>query len=493
MIDRRAFLERLGVAAATMTLPRGVLAAPPTAAFDFLRPRPPVRIRGKVTGGGRDLPGVSVSDGSTVVRTDGSGGFDFVSGPEGRFVFVSVPSRYAVPVGGAGTARHFLPISGGGREMKARFDLRRSEEDGEHGFFLLADPQTLDMDDVARFRRETIPDVRRTFAREGVPHFAVSCGDIMFDDLSLFPEYEKAVGGAGMPFFQVLGNHDVETAALSDDLSARTFERHFGPSWYSFERGEIHYVVLDDAFWNGDYFGYIDERQLRWLRADLAHVERGRTVVLFAHIPVYCKSHERRGEEAPHPKASVVNRETLYEILRPYRSYILSGHMHESEYLEDGGAEIHVCGAVCGSWWAGDICRDGTPNGYSLYRARGSALSWRYHTTGKGPDHQMRLYRRGSDPDAPDAVVANVWAADKGWKVEWSEDGVRRFPMERRLGRDPLSVKLHTGPDLPDKHPWVEPVMTDHLFYAVPSASAEEVVVEATDRWGRTYRETLPV
>ncbi|MFH1279468.1 MAG: calcineurin-like phosphoesterase family protein [Candidatus Eisenbacteria bacterium] len=493
MLDRRAFLGRLGLTAATLALPRGVFAQPPFSALDFLRPRPPVRIRGKVTGAGRDLRGVRVSDGIAVTRTDNSGEFDFVSGPEGRFVFLTVPAGFAVPVGPAGTARHFVPIAGGGKETKVRFDLERSEEDGEHGFFLLADPQTLDGEDMGRFRRETIPDIRRTLARESVPHFAVSCGDIMFDDLSLLPEYEKAVEGAGMPFFQVIGNHDVETAARSDDVSARTFEGRFGPSWYSFERGEIHYVVLDDVFWYGDYFGYVDERQLRWLRADLAHVEKGRTVVVFTHIPVYCKSHERRGEEEPHPKASVVNRETLYEILRPYRSYIITGHMHESEYLEDGGTEIHVCGAVCGSWWSDDICRDGTPNGYSLYRARGSALSWRYHATGKSPDHQMRLYKRGSDPGAPEAIVANVWAADKGWKVAWSEDGVRRFPMERRLGRDPRSVLLHGGPNLPAKHPWVEPVMTDHLFYAVPSAGATEVVVEATDRWGRTYREKLPV
>ena len=60
--------------------------------------------------------------------------------------------------------------------------------------------------------------------------------------------------------------------------------------------------------------------------------------------------------------------------------------------------------------------------------------------------------------------------------------------MTRGLGLDPMSVKLHAGEQLPLKHTWVDPVNTDHLFYAKPSVAAKEILVEATDQWGRVYR-----
>ena len=39
------------------------------------------------------------------------------------------------------------------------------------------------------------------------------------------------------------------------------------------------------------------------------------------------------------------------------------------------------------------------------------------------------------------------------------------------MTHDPLSMELHTGPDLPPRRTWVEPYVTDHLFSA-PEASA---------------------
>jgi hypothetical protein len=65
--------------------------------------------------------------------------------------------------------------------------------------------------------------------------------------------------------------------------------------------------------------------------------------------------------------------------------------------------------------------------------------------------------------------------------------------MARRNGHDPLSVQLHSGPELPVRRPWVDPVVTNHLFYATPSPGAREVVVEARDPQGRTYRERIAV
>ncbi|MBK8006914.1 MAG: hypothetical protein IPK12_24425 [Gemmatimonadetes bacterium] len=94
--------------------------------------------------------------------------------------------------------------------------------------------------------------------------FGIACGDIMFDDLSLYPEYERAVAAMGVPFFQVTGNHDLDYASRTAEGATATFERHFGPAHYSFDVGAVHYVVLQDVLWYGDgYVGYLPRRAAR--------------------------------------------------------------------------------------------------------------------------------------------------------------------------------------------------------------------------------------
>ena len=63
--------------------------------------------------------------------------------------------------------------------------------------------------------------------------------------------------------------------------------------------------------------------------------------------------------------------------------------------------------------------------------------------------------------------------------------------MEQVTGFDPLAVQLYKGQEKPSKHAWVEPVATDHLFVAVPSAGAKKVQVKVTDRFGNVYTEEL--
>jgi hypothetical protein len=365
-------------------------------------------------------------------------------------------------------------------------------DDSKHAFLCIADPQLLDEADARRMHEESVPDLRRTVRRlEPVPVFGVACGDIVYDNLALFPEYEHAVRKIGVPCFQVAGNHDVEIASWTDEHSTRAFERHFGPTYYSFNRGEIHYVVLDDIFWFGGYIGYLDQRQLDWLRADLSLVERGATVVVFVHIPPYNEQHIRHEMAQPLSTVVVMNRELLYRLLEPFNAYVVCGHMHECEYLSDGGVEIHICGALSGAWWTDSFCVDGAPNGYAVYRADGSELTWRYHSTGREEKHQMRLYPPGYVPEFPDELVANVWGANESWRVAWYEGGMRKGRMQRRTGTDPYAVRLFGGPDRPQKHPWAEPVRTNHLFTARPSAVIREVLVEAIDRWGRVYSERI--
>ena len=69
-------------------------------------------------------------------------------------------------------------------------------------------------------------------------------------------------------------------------------------------------------------------------------------------------------------------------------------------------------------------------------------------------------------PDKPNELAVNVWNADDAWKIVWLEDGIRKGAMRQETGYDPLSVELHSGKDKPERRAWVDPELTDHLFFA---------------------------
>jgi len=484
---RRRFLRNTAGAAALALLDW------PTAARAWTVSRSsPVRVRGVVRTPAGGLAGVAVTDGLSVVDTTADGTFELVTTRERPFVHVSLPAGHQIPVNPTGTARFYRPIVADGAEAEAVFDLEPLEEsDDRHAFLVLADIQTEDATEMAWFHEQTVPDVQRTLGGGRDHVFGLALGDIMFDHLELFPEFERGVSRMGIPFFQVVGNHDLDLDALTDERSTATFQRHFGPPWYSFDRGAVHYVVLDNVFWHADgYLGYVGEEQLAWLEADLARVEPGRPVVVALHIPILGTRHLREGDETPWKGLSTGNRDALYALLEPYRATILAGHTHENEHLFEHGVHEHVCGAVCGAWWSGPICADGTPGGYVVYEVNGESLQWRYQATGEAEDHGLRIYPAGADPAAPREVVANVWDWDPEWRVTWLEDGVRRGEMTARVGLDPLSVRLHQGPALPPRRTWVDPYPTGHLFYA--PVGEGDLVVEATDRFGRVLSAVVP-
>jgi hypothetical protein len=426
-----------------------------------------------------------------VVTTGGDGTFEMVSAADRDFLRMSLPSGFKVPRNPTGTARLYRPIDpNGAGEMGAVFELEPLEgSDEDHALFLLADVQTEDAQEMAWFQEQTVPDVRETLRALGYTEaVGVANGDIMYDHLELYPDFEAAVSKMGIPFFQVVGNHDLDQVSGTDEGSTETFTGRFGPRYYSFNRGAVHYVVLDDVFWHGSgYLGYLGSDQLRWLENDLRFVEAGRPVIVACHIPVLGGRHGRVGERHPAASISVSNRRLLYRLLEPYQAHILTGHTHESEHVFEGGAHEQVVAAVCGAWWSGPICGDGTPGGYAVYEVRGEEVTWRYKSTGLPIDHQLRVYPPRADPGAPDEIVANVWDWDPEWTVVWYEDGERRGEMARRLGTDPLSEELHRGEDLPPRRTWVDPLPVEHLFYAPVSREARELRVEATDRFGRVY------
>ena len=493
--SRRAFLKRLGLAGATaLSVPWAATGAPSS-----LRRARAVEVTGRVVGPNGGLEGVPVTDGVTVTPTDADGRYRFTSTADRPFVYLSVPAGYRLPTSDAGTTRVYQPLDpDGSGTATAEFRLRPlDQDDTRHAFTFLADPQAQSRAEMRTFRRTTAPDVRQT--AEGLgdrPVFGVGGGDLVFDDLSLFDGYKDAVRRTGLPFVQVVGNHDLNFDAPADPGSTATFRRHFGPEYYSFDRGAVHYVVLDDVYWPGsdgfggetdDYFGHIEAAQLRWLEQDLALVEDGRPVVVLTHIPLLSTAYARRGESSPSVRGMVSNRAALYDLLDPFEAHVVTGHVHENEHRYEDGPHEHVVGTTCGAWWTGPVCYDGTPRGYAVYEVNGSSVRWRYKSTGKDATHQMRLSFADPDADAPDRILTNVWDADDEWTVTWYEDGVRRGEMDQAPGVDPLTERLYAGEETPEKHPWVEPQPTDHLFTAPYNPDANRIRVEATDRFDRTY------
>lgn len=495
-MSRREFLKAAGMAGSA-----GLVAG----CTDLLSPRAAdcdpgrqVRVTGIVRSRAVGVGSVPVTDGSQVVLTEPDGTYELVTSSARSHVYLSVPDGYAIPRDPSGVARFHQPLAGcsawDGDELRMSFDLVPLEWSAEdHQLLLLADPQVADRSDLRRLRSGIVPElVAHARAREGQETFAVTCGDLVYDRLDLFRSYEEAMRPVGIPFLQAVGNHDLTLSGASDAGAKSGFTRRYGPAYYSFDRGAVHYVVLDNVYRDrSGYRGYVPEEQLRWLAADLALVEPGRTVVVCQHIPMLGTRHRRQGRQTPSPTLSVQNRDQLAALLEPFNAHVLTGHVHETDHAVGSGFQEHHNGAVCGAWWTGPICADGTPKGYAVYEARGEELRWQYKATGLSADVQMWLYPPGADPRSPGACVANVWFWDPSWVVRWYEDGQPRGTMAQRRGYDPRAEALYGGDRHPERHPWINPFPTDHLFYAEPSVDASEITVEATDRFGQVFTTTL--
>jgi hypothetical protein len=496
---RRKFLQSLGLLGLGTALPvSAVEAQRKEKAADQKFKLHPLTIRGKVHQQGKGLAGVPVTDGYNMVLTDAAGKYTLQSNATAEFVYLTLPRGYAIPQQ-QGVAQFFKAIPAKATAFTADFALEKLQvDDTRHNFVVWADPQIISQQDARQLTEESAPDLSNLVKQYGPDTLfhGMGCGDLVWDKFELFPDYKKAVEISGIPFFQVIGNHDMDIKSRADEGSGQTFKSLFGPTYYSFNRGQVHYVVLDNVFFIGTakkYIGYLTEKQLQWLEQDLSYVKPGSTVVVALHIPVD-SGNKRRNKLKEEPLGSVVsNRAELYRILQPYKAHIMSGHTHICEKVITDHAIEHTHGAVCGAWWTGPICSDGTPNGYGVYEVNGGDIRWYYKSVGKDKSHQFRIYPKGTVASRPNEVVVNVWNWDPEWKVTWFENGRRQGDMKQETGLDPLAEQLYAGAALPAKHKFVDPTLTDHLFYAQPSANAKEIKIEVTDRFGQVYTETVSV
>jgi hypothetical protein len=409
--------------------------------------------------------------------------------------------------------------------------LIERQESAQFEAILFADPQPQTQRELDYIRDDVVAELIDSEAA-----FGMTLGDILYDDLSMFPRYNALIAQIGIPWYNVPGNHELNFEADSDEYSLETFKKFFGPPYYAFEYADALFVVLDnidyqgngeadpsDARGDGGYEARISKRQLRWLEKELEHVDKDRLVFVATHVPL--------GSEVT--GSATDNRRVLFQLLsgRP-NLYSVAGHTHTNNHLyfgeEDGfdgpgTFHHHVLATVSGSWWSGPFDergiaisdqRDGTPNGYHILEVDSTDLVVRYKGAGKPADQQMRIrfdvthhqleangmrdFRAGQlldgrmsqDELAAASIMVNLFDGGPKSQVSYRvNDGVYR-PLERNLRKDPYMLEQFVR-HASDKKSFVQATVSTHLFEADLDADlppgVHTVTVRAADEFGRIH------
>lgn len=448
------------------------------------------QVKGSVcTTEGKGIGGVVVTDGYNFAQTDKCGSFTLEVDWRARHIYISTPSGYLVENKGS-IPQFFLPIDKSTK--KYNFTLTANpNDDTKHTFFATADVQATSTEDIKRYKT-IAEDMGALAASIGGDYFSVDCGDIVGDSPWLYPHYLEVGDKVGIPVWRILGNHDMSYNGKCFETSYKTFEEIFAPNYYSMNRGKAHYIFLNNNFYVGrEYFyvGYYTEALLEWLEKDLSYVPKDAAIFIIQHIPARLSPTQLPFEYNGYVMAEqTMNAGAFFELLKGYKNcHIISGHMHFNLNIEHTeGPMEHNTGAVCGTWWRGEVCLDGTPMGYGVYEVDGTNVSWYYKSSGFDKEYQLRAYKPGSKADQPAAVVANVWNWDSQWSVELYEDGVKTADMTQFEGYDRAAYELCSDKEKV-VYAWISPVATTHLFAAEPKNPEAKLEVRATDRFGRVF------
>lgn len=369
---------------------------------------------------------VSVSNGKDVTRTDAQGRYSLSVGDE-TILFITKPSGYMVPVDEVQLPQFYyihypngtpldleypgIPPTGPLPES-VDFPLVRQAEPDNFEALVFADPQTRNFEELDDFQEDVVAELVGSDAA-----FGLTVGDIVNDPLDLFPRHNEIVSTIGVPWWNLPGNHDINYDVPDDTYSTQTYKRVFGPTDYSTDYGQVHFVNMDNVDYFGEaqggYRGFLNERQLEWLENDLAHVPEDKLIVIATHIPL-------RTDATASRSVNTVNLEELFEVLDGREHlYSVSGHDTSNSWqmylgAEDGwtGEEpFHhqVLAEVRGGGWttgpldergihAADMA-DGNPNGYYTISFDGNEYRPRFKAASLPEDFQMRLTFEGGVRD----------------------------------------------------------------------------------------------
>lgn len=417
---------------------------------------------GKFSEGDQPFVNVRVSNGKEIVRTDSSGNWElpleedaifFLIKPSGyqsklsenklpRFYYIHKPN---------GSPRLRFPGSQptGALPQSIDFPLYHSNEPENFQMLLFGDPQPRNNQEVDYIAHDVIAQL----IGDESSTFGVTLGDIAFDNLDTFESLNQAIAMIGIPWHNVIGNHDLNLDADTRKHVNETFEATYGPTYYSFDYGQVHFVVLDNIDWGmkTNRMGFIPnfgERQREFLKNDLEMIPDSQMVVLLMHVPFLdCKDHQE-----------------MFRLIenRPFCvSVSAHRHVHSHQFFgkEEGwkGEKEHhhiVNVTVSGSWWSGakndrgiphSTMGDGAPNGYSIMSFEDGRYRMDFRGAGLPASEQMLVQLPDEVSAGEDAEFwVNVYNGSSKSTVEFAVDGSGDWKsIARKDAKDPNFVRIH--------------------------------------------------
>ena len=496
------------------------------------------------------VPGVVVSDGVEVTVTNEQGIYQLQSDKEWGYVFISVPAGYEVPA--EGVLPQFYKMMKGDASTAERVDFSLTAVDGQDDYkvLVLGDMHLANRTgDLKQFMEFTSDLNAYRALHQQEKMYAIALGDITWDlywysNSYALPEYLNTINSQvkGLQIFHTIGNHDYDYKATNDRDAESRFMDYIAPTYYSFNLGKVHYVVLDDidcSNYDGttsrDYEKRVSTGQLSWLAKDLSHVDKSVPLVVVMHAQVFYPS-QTDGFKVDH---DVLNTTQLLNVLDGYKVHFITGHTHMNYNVTPddavtGGREVyeHNTGAICGSWWWSGyltpgvhLSPDGTPGGYAIWSVNGTDMEWMYKATGWTEDYQFRSYDLNnvhfSLADVPqmpagvpasvkkeymkyvdaypenqdNEVLINVWNWNPRWTLKVTDENGNTLTPEEVWAYDPLhvaamSVKRFNSSTLTSTPSFITEKFPH--FFKVKAADADvDLTITVCDEFGHQWTENM--
>ena len=329
---------------------------------------------GVVSCGDKGVANVVVSDGYLTTTTNTDGIYQLKSEKTWGYVFVSIPSGYEVSSKGV-LPQFYTTLKSDAKTLeRADFTLTKVEGQDNFRLYIFGDMHLANRtNDKAQFKVFTNDLNKYLDSHKSGKSYGLTLGDMTWDLYWYsrgyeFPQYLDEINSqvSGLQIFHTMGNHDNDYKAKNDFDAAFQYVRDIAPTYYSYNIGKIHFIVLDDidcSDYDGtesrNYEKNFTSDQLDWLLQDLSYVDKSTPLVITTHAQIFYP----KGNNSFALDGKVIERwpntKKLLNILKGYTVHFVTGHTHTifnalpSETAPLGAENVfeHNAGSICASWW----------------------------------------------------------------------------------------------------------------------------------------------